>query len=189
MFPVEAFQNTLQKFVAIAEKHKVRFHLTGGVTSSQYGEPRMTQDVDIVVDPQRLQLVLDDVLDSLQTSDFLFNPGSIHEAASAGRQFQLLDEKELLKLAIYPRELIDGELERSESVEIFEGVWLPIASRVDAAMSKLIWIERGSHKSRNDLKQLYSNATPAQQNLMQESARALELRGLLDEVIADVNLP
>ena len=32
----------------------VRFHLKGGVTSVLYGEPRMTQDIDIVVDNQVL---------------------------------------------------------------------------------------------------------------------------------------
>ena len=33
--------------------------------------------------------------------------------------FQLLDEREVLKLDVYPRELIEGELSRSETLEIF----------------------------------------------------------------------
>lgn len=50
MFPVEAFRNTLVKAVAILERYSIRFHLTGGITSVLYGEPRMTQDIDIVID-------------------------------------------------------------------------------------------------------------------------------------------
>jgi len=47
MFPVEAFENTIGKFVAIAEAIGLPFHITGGSISSAYGEPRLTQDIDI----------------------------------------------------------------------------------------------------------------------------------------------
>ena len=50
MFPVEAFRDTLRKAVALFERHAIRFHLTGGLTSVLYGEPRMTQDIDIVIE-------------------------------------------------------------------------------------------------------------------------------------------
>ena len=68
--------------------------------------------------------------------------------------FQLLDNVEALKLDIYPRELIAGELDRSCLVEVFAGVEFPVASRADVA-SKLVWISKGSHKSRRDLRQIY----------------------------------
>ena len=54
MFPVEAFQETLGKATEIFQQLGIRFHLTGGVTSILYGEPRMTQEIDIVVDNQVL---------------------------------------------------------------------------------------------------------------------------------------
>ena len=41
MFPVEAFENTIGKFVAIAEAIGLPFHITGGSISSAYGEPRL----------------------------------------------------------------------------------------------------------------------------------------------------
>ena len=50
MFPIETFRTTLGKIIKILYKYKIRFHLTGGITSIAYSEPRMTQDVDIVVD-------------------------------------------------------------------------------------------------------------------------------------------
>jgi len=55
---------------------------------------------------------------------------------------------EALKLDIYPRELIAGELSRSCLVEIFAGRRLPVVSRSDAAGAKFVWISKGSFKSR-----------------------------------------
>jgi hypothetical protein len=43
MFPVEAFERTISKFMAIAKAIGLSFHLTGGSISSAYGEPRLTQ--------------------------------------------------------------------------------------------------------------------------------------------------
>ncbi len=50
MYPTEIFRDTLSRLLGILTQHGVRFHLTGGITSVAYGEPRMTQDIDIVVD-------------------------------------------------------------------------------------------------------------------------------------------
>ena len=50
MFPIDTFRTTLGKIIKILYKYKIRFHLTGGITSIAYSERRMTQDVDIVVD-------------------------------------------------------------------------------------------------------------------------------------------
>ena len=73
MFPIDAFRNTLTKAVAIFERHCIRFHLTGGLTSVLYGEPRLTQDIDIVTDNRAISENLDAFLDSLSKSDFLFD--------------------------------------------------------------------------------------------------------------------
>ena len=45
MFPVEAFENTIGKFVAIAEAIGLPFHITGGSISSAYGEPSAERQV------------------------------------------------------------------------------------------------------------------------------------------------
>ncbi len=66
MFPVEAFERTIAKFVAIADSIGLPFHLTGGSISSAYGEPRLTQDVDIVVSPVVVKKRLADLIARLQ---------------------------------------------------------------------------------------------------------------------------
>jgi len=61
MFPAETFRDTLVRLAAILNRLGIRFHLTGGVSTIAYGEPRMTQDIDVVVDPRRLAVCRGDL--------------------------------------------------------------------------------------------------------------------------------
>jgi hypothetical protein len=185
MFPVDFFQNTLTKLVAILHQLSVRFHLTGGVTSVLYGEPRMTQDLDVVVDNPTLTAQLDAFLLLLRETDFLFDDVAVRHALNQQGMFQLFDSIEALKLDVYPRELIPGELDRSILVEIFPGVRLPVASRVDTAAAKLIWISKGSHKSRRDLRQLFRTSSPTDRQQIQKLASQLDLANLLADVLVE----
>ncbi|MEO8495674.1 MAG: nucleotidyl transferase AbiEii/AbiGii toxin family protein [Planctomycetota bacterium] len=186
MFPVEAFRNTLGKAVAVFERHAIRFHLTGGLTSVIYGEPRMTQDIDIVIDNHAIDACLESFISSLNESDFIFDVNAIRHAVKQRGMFQLFDNMEALKLDIYPRELIAGELNRSQVIEVFDGMQLPVASRADAAASKLVWISKGSHKSRRDLRQIYYRARlDKDRELIRELAVQLGLVALLDEVLGE----
>ena len=185
MFPIETFRTTLGKIITILYKYKIRFHLTGGITSIAYCEPRMTQDVDIVVDNKAIMTQLDSFLDSLRASDFLFDEAAIRIAIDKRQMFQLLDSVEALKLDIYPRELIPGELERSNSLELFDGITVPIASLPDTAISKLIWISKGSHKNRRDLRHLLRISTPGQRQAIENLAIEFGLGDLLAEVLSE----
>ena len=185
MFPVEIFQMSLAKLTSILQEHDIRYHLTGGLTGTAYGEPRMTQDIDVVIDPMATQEHVDAFIGSLSSSDFMFSEENARHAIATGDLFQLLDQQECLKLDIYPREMIPGELERSEMLEIFAGQLLPVVSRVDAAASKLIWISKGSHKSRRDLRSILRNCTPEQRASVRQQSVAFQLLTLLEEVIEE----
>jgi len=185
MFPVEAFESTIGKFVAIAETLGLPFHLTGGSISSAYGEPRLTQDIDIVVSPEIARNCIDSLVDQLACSDFLFTERVVRQAVQCGTLFQLLDKTESLKLAIYPRELIPGELQRSQKMELFAGVFLPVVSRTDAAISKLIWINKGSQRSRRDFRSIFRSSTEPQQVDIRVQAAEIQLSELLDEVVTE----
>ncbi len=185
MFPVEIFQNTLAKFTVIVRQLGIRFHITGGLTGTAYGEPRMTQDIDIVIDPVQTKARCADLVCSLRQSSFLFSEDVLLRAVASGGMFQLLDQKECLKLDIYPRELIPGELDRSEQLEIFDGEMLPVVSRIDAAASKVVWISKGSHKSRRDLRAIFRQAAAEQQFAIQAWAEQANYALLLEEVLSE----
>lgn len=187
MFPVEAFRSTLGKFVQIATALELPFHLTGGSISSAYGEPRLTQDIDIVISPVVARAKLDRLIELLSQSDFMFSETAVRRAVLVGDLFQLLDNTESLKLDLYPRELIAGELCRSELVEVFSGMSLPIVSRIDAAASKLVWIQKGSYRSRRDLRSIVRNSDDAQQEDIRAIARELGLSELLEQVLRETD--
>ena len=185
MFPVEAFRNTVDKFVSITRQLELPFHITGGSISSAYGEPRLTQDIDVVIDPIRAKSEVDGLVQLLEQSDFMFTESVVRKGVASGELFQLLDTKESLKLDIYPRELIEGELSRSKSAELFDGMFLPIASRTDAVLSKLIWIDKGSVRSRRDLRSMFRRCDSRQQKLVRDHAETMNLCELLEEVLVE----
>jgi hypothetical protein len=187
MFPIETFRSTLEKIIKILQAFQIRFHLTGGVTSIAYSEPRMTQDVDIVIDHDAVAGQLDSFIKSLQASDFFFDEAALRDAVNKKQLFQLLDSVEALKLDLYPRELVPGELDRSSTIELFDGLSVPIASLPDTAISKLIWISKGSHKGRRDLRQLIRITTKSQRQAIDQLAISLGLDRLLSEVLAEID--
>jgi len=185
MYQPDIFRHTLSRLVAILQAHSVRFHLTGGITSVAYGEPRMTQDVDVVVENEALAHALDSFIAAAQQAGFLLDAGSVQRAVANRSMFQLFDMSEALKVDLYPRELVPGELDRSTLLEIFAGMQLPVASRPDAAASKLAWAAKGSAKSRRDLRQIVRRMTAVDRAELDRLAALLRLGSLLDEVLAE----
>jgi hypothetical protein len=81
--------------------------LTGGIASIYYGEPRLTQDIDIVIDNAQVAAALDSFLQSIEESDFIYESDSVRNAVAEQGMFQLLDAVESLKLDIYPLKCTD----------------------------------------------------------------------------------
>lgn len=185
MFPIDAFKATLAKATRVFRELGIHFHLTGGITSIAYGEPRMTQDIDIVLDPVTTRLQGDALLEALTREGFLLDHASARDALVGGRLFRVLDIEQGLKLDLYPRELVSNELQRSRQYEIFKGTELPIVSLPDAIVSKLIWVRKGSHKSRRDIRRTHARATAEQREMIEVLAEAHGVLDLLGTVLAE----
>ncbi len=119
----------------------------------------MTQDIDLVIDNAATAQSLESLLDAIQASPFMSDESSIRKAVSKHEMFQLFDSEECLKLDVYVREMIPCELDRSVLASVFEGGELPIVSRADAAASKLVWVRKGSHKSRRDFRKIFNGSS------------------------------
>lgn len=185
MLPIEGFRPTLERLVGILDRLGIRYHLTGGITSVIYGEPRMTQDVDLVLDPDRVRENRDRLVTALEEEGLEFSESMLDHAIAQGQMFQLLDIDQSIKFDLYVRCLIEGELDRSETAEIFPGLDLPVVARSDAALSKLIWIDRGSHRSRRDLRRILAGASEAERTRVRTVAEELGLVELLDTVVSE----
>ena len=189
MYPIEIFHSTLTKAVEVLNRFGIRFHLTGGITAVAYGEPRMTQDLDFVVDYDAALRNREAFLSALVEAGFHLEPASARKALDNKVMFQVLDIEQALKLDLYPEAAIPGELTRSVMAEVLPGVSLPIASRGDAALSKLIWAAKGSHKSRRDLRQILRNASSEESAVVRRTATSMGLVDQLDRILAESEEP
>jgi hypothetical protein len=70
-------------------------------------------------------------------------------------------------------------------MELFAGIFLPVVSRTDAAISKLIWIEKGSHRSRRDFRSIFRSGSEQNQADIRAQAATIRLSELLDEVLSE----
>ncbi|ADG69992.1 hypothetical protein Plim_4183 [Planctopirus limnophila DSM 3776] len=185
MFAPEEYRDTLLKISQLLNHLNIRFHLTGGIISAAYLDPRMTQDVDLVLDRQQLIHSCEDFINQLASTSFQHSPKSIRDAISHNKPFQLLDSHAIVKLDLYPRELIEGELNRSIMFEMITDLSLPIVSRPDFTLAKLVWISKGSHKSRRDLRKLYQGLKESEITVVEQKAVQLQLNELLIEVLCE----
>lgn len=181
----DSFFPVLERIARVLVECGIRFQVTGGIASIYYAEPRLTVDADLVVDPLQLHLHLNQFIAALQDLGYLTNAATIRDAVSRGRMFQIIDTQECLKIDLYPRELVPGALDRSTWVNVTPELKLPFASRPDVVVSKLVWISKGGHKSRRDVRQLMLRATAEEAQLVREFAESLSLTTLLDEVLAE----
>lgn len=188
MHPVEAFRPTLTKLVEVLRRIEIRFHLTGGITAVAYGEPRMTQDLDLVIDAASTMGKRDELLAALIEAGFYLEESTARAAIERRRMFQMLDIEEAVKLDLYLEDSIPGELDRSVIAEVLPGLALPIASRSDAALSKLIWASKGSHKSRRDVRHILARATSEETTIVRRGAAERNLMALLDEILREPDL-
>ena len=99
----------------------------------------------------------------------------------------LAEHQELAGLAdvCQPHYLIEVTDEVYEHLVFDDAEHVPIASLTDTAAAKLVWISKGSHKSRRDLRQLVRTSTAEQQREIERFAAGLGLSELLGDVLAE----
>jgi predicted nucleotidyltransferase len=136
--------------VRALERLGVRHYVTGSIASSLHGDPRATNDADLVaaLSPfhfERLKKELGDRF-YVDEEDFL-------HAVKEERSFNLIDELELAKVDVfcvavsgYQREALDRavtmELERDDPF-----TFVKVASASDVVLSKLRWYRLGGETS------------------------------------------
>jgi hypothetical protein len=176
------FPETVARVLAILSELGLKFHVTGGVVSAYYGDPRFTQDLDIVIQLIAGRPETKALLDRLALG-YLVDEQLAMDAIRRNSIFQAIDEASMIKIDFHVGEKIPGELERSLHREILPGVVAPLASKEDAILSKLLWIQMGSgHKSRHDVKVMLKREEDLDRAVLRRRATTLGLNMLLAEI-------
>jgi hypothetical protein len=177
---------TIADVTSILLARKFEFHLTGGLASSFYGEPRFTQDIDIVI-----RVAVGDSLTQLiqdLSRKFIVDRNAIEDAVRHNSIFQALHEETLIKVDFHVGEAIRGELGRSKREEILTGIVVPLVSKEDAILSKLIWVSKGSNKSRHDVKMMLKRRGEIDFAYLNDRAAELEVENILKELRAELDV-
>lgn len=133
----------------------VPFMLTGSLAAAFYGTPRATQDVDLVINPDRPQL--ERLVELLGANGLYVSPEAAAEAFERGGQFNAIDGETGWKADLIVRkgrEFSQTEFDRRRPTQLF-GVEVALATVEDLIIAKLEWSELAdSELQRRDIQQL-----------------------------------
>ncbi len=180
----QGLPETMERISRILDELGLRYHYTGGVAVSYYGDPRFTQDLDLVIqlatDQPETMLLLGHL-----SEGFIVHKQAVLDAIRARALFQAIDEVSLVKIDFHVGEKIPGELGRSTHREILPGVLAPLVSQEDAILSKLLLIQLGSNKAKEDVKVMLKRDEEVDRAALEQRAAMLGLDKLLLELEGD----
>jgi hypothetical protein len=179
------FVETTARIVRILSDFGVKFHLTGGVVAAYYGDPRSTQDLDIVVELSVNRAETTELLARLDQSYEVTKVVAINAIEQKGL-FQAIDKLSMIKIDFHVGEKIPGELGRSTRRELVPGLVAPLVCKEDAILSKLVWIQLGSGRSRHDVTEMLRRDEDFDRASLKERAATLGLEDLLEEMESEM---
>ena len=161
----------------------VGYMLTGSLAMAYYARPRMTRDIDLVI-----ELAVDAVntLTTALGADYYLDADAIRDALRDGRPCNTIHLPTVVKIDLIPRkpgEYRLTEFGRRHRVN-FAGADLWIVSREDLILSKLDWArDSRSELQLRDVRHLLEG--PLEREYLQRWAAHLGLERLLEEVERD----
>lgn len=130
--------------VEVLEALGINYMISGSQASIYYGEPRLTQDIDVVVDLTLGQIP--GLLRRFPASEFYVSEEAIREAIEVRGQFNIIHPDSGLKIDLMVRKDTPharAEFERRERHPILPGRDAYFAQPEDVILSKLVYFQRG----------------------------------------------
>jgi hypothetical protein len=147
----------LREFLHLAarcfKENGIPYFITGSVASFIYGEPRLTQDIDIVADIREKNIP--GLLRFFPEREFYLESASVKRAVHERSQFNIIHPSSGLKVdVIIPKKTDFDRLrfERRRTVQTAEGLEISYSSPEDIIVSKLEFYREGrSEKHLRDI--------------------------------------
>src|SRR3954463_1126794 len=134
----------LRAITTLLEVAEIPYMIVGSFASMVHGEPRTTQDLDIVIDPQ--PAALDHFLAHIDADAFYVDPDTARDALRRRAMFNIIDMRSAWKIDLVMRKnrpFSHEELARRAEQEVL-GVIVPTASAEDTIVAKLEWAKHGA---------------------------------------------
>jgi hypothetical protein len=150
MRQIEFLSFVLQRLEHLA----IPYLVVGSYASTAWGEPRMTRDIDIVIELTSDQI--NPLCDSFPADEFYVSRLAAHEALRFRTQFNLIHPSSGNKVDFMTPTRSDwaaSQLARREQVEFAPGVFGYVAAPEDVILGKLIYFQNGlSEKHLRDIR-------------------------------------
>ena len=136
-------EKVLQVFKRALDAAGVPYMVTGSLASSAFGEPRASEDIDIVIAPTREQLV--ELIHHFPDDQYYALEEDALQALAHRSMFNIIDFVSGWKVDLIvkkARPFSDEEFDRRQEIEV-AGLRLSFASAEDTVISKLEWAKEG----------------------------------------------
>ncbi|MBP7281338.1 MAG: hypothetical protein KBA66_07175 [Leptospiraceae bacterium] len=144
----------LKKTLNALEAHNIEYMLVGSFVSSLYGEPRSTQDIDMIVSINRNHIA--NLVKHFPPPKYYLDEELIQIAIENEKMFNLLDTEEGDKIDFYIQKKEPYEIEKFQRriKKSFLGMEVFFLSPEDLILSKLVWSKKSgySEKQFHDVK-------------------------------------
>jgi hypothetical protein len=165
----------------------IPFMVTGSVSSSYYGLPRATQDIDLVIDPTAEQL---ERFVALVAPDYYVSAEAAQDALRRRSMFNVIHFDEGYKVDLIIRKDRPFSLEEFRRRQIcpLHGRSMPVASPEDVVLSKLEWNKiTPSERQLNDaLQVVVAQGAKLDQAYLRRWASELGVAEKLEELLRQV---
>lgn len=177
------------RVASVLESLGLAYHLGGSLASSLHGEPRATNDIDLVVDlPQDKVSALADALGP----DFAVDRESLAQAVRSRGTSNVFYLPQFTKIDLFVAErgiYERAEMRRRRRIQVGDaGEALFVKSPEDMVLRKLLWFREGgslSEKQWRDVVQiLRMNRGALDESIFNEWAPALGVESLLAKALA-----
>lgn len=171
----------------------IDYFIGGSIASSIYGEPRSTQDIDIVIDlfPNRIDLFVKSV-----SNQFYVDEESVRQAVARLSSFNIIHLETLIKVDLFVLDtnpINQTEMKRRQSVVAdIDGNRISVATPEDIIIQKLDWYKKGNEISDRQWRDVLGifkvQANNLDHNYLQHWAKVLHLSDLLNRAIEESDL-
>jgi len=131
----------------------IPYFITGSIASIFYGEPRFTNDIDVVIELQTKDI--DVFCQSFPSPEYYLSPASVRDAVRQRFQFNIIQTTSGLKIdVIIPddSEFEKSRRQRTKTMTLPKGQIVHIASAEDLILRKMeFYQEGGSEKHLRDI--------------------------------------
>ena len=182
MYPMNEEIEVLKVVCQGLEKGGIAYMITGSIASSFYTVPRMTRDIDIVVEIKQENT---ESLVEIFQKDFYVDVEAVRAAIRMRGMFNIIHNQRVVKVDFIVRK--DDpyrrlEFDRRRQVKMDEtSVW--IVSPEDLILSKLFWArDTLSEMQLTDVRNLLRTAKGLDKNYLEKWAHTLNLKAVYERV-------